>query len=342
MDERLEELGALQAAFAGRAQIQRWARGAELLALLQATSDTKTLDLLTRPITAEALATVSDITTDRARRIIEVLQAAGVVRKADDSSPAYVLSPEFGALHAGASGVELATVLEASNAALERVHSAFSPPTAYDWESDALVIARDWGVRPTAAARSMFVMAYDALPAYRDRLGAGGPLLDVGSGVGGAVLSALVEYPALRAVTVERASDVVEELRQRAQAAGVAARLDIRHSNAQELDDDAVYGVCYWAQAFFPSHTRESTLAAIRRALAPGGLLLAQELAAPADDSTSARLGASLDALVADCRGVPPVVSAEDLAAELRAGGFTGVEVVPTAVGRLVLGRRGQ
>ncbi|MFE2457590.1 hypothetical protein [Streptomyces sp. NPDC059402] len=29
----------------------------------------------------------------------------------------------------------------------------------------------------------------------------------------------------------------------------------------------------------------------------PGGLLLAQELAAPADDSTSARLGASLDAL---------------------------------------------
>lgn len=342
MDERLEELGALQAAFAGRAQIQQWARGAELLALLQVTSDTKTLDLLTRPITAEALATVSDITTDRARRIIEVLQAAGVVRKADDSAPAYVLSPEFGALHAGASGVELATVLEASNAALERVHSAFSPPTAYDWESDALVIARDWGVRPTPAARSMFVMAYDALPAYRDRLAAGGPLLDVGGGVGGAVLSALVEYPALRAVTVERASDVVEELRQRAQAAGVAARLDIRHSNAQELDGDAVYGVCYWAQAFFPSHTRESTLAAIRRALTPGGLLLAQELAAPADDSTSARLGASLDALVADCRGVPPVVSAEDLAAELRAGGFTRVEVVPTPVGRLVLGRRGQ
>ncbi|MCZ9352846.1 hypothetical protein NGM36_24260 [Streptomyces mutabilis] len=100
MDERLEELGALQAAFAGRARIQQWAQGAELLALLQAASDTKALGLLTRPITAEALATVSDITTDRARRIIEVLQAAGVVRKAGDSSLAYVLSPEFGALHA--------------------------------------------------------------------------------------------------------------------------------------------------------------------------------------------------------------------------------------------------
>ncbi|GAA0274020.1 hypothetical protein GCM10009527_083140 [Actinomadura nitritigenes] len=62
MDERLEELGALQAAFAGRAQIQQWAQGAELLALLQAASDTKTLDLLTRPITAEALATVTSQT----------------------------------------------------------------------------------------------------------------------------------------------------------------------------------------------------------------------------------------------------------------------------------------
>lgn len=193
---------------------------------------------------------------------------------------------------------------------------------------------------PTDASRALFGMAYAELPDYHERLTAGGPLLDVGSGIGGALLSTLTAYPALHAVAVERAADVAEELRDRAEAADVASRLDIRRTDARHLDDEAAYTVCYWAQAFFPHDARADTLAAIRRALTPDGLLLAQELAPPPDDSPSARLSSALDALVADGRGIPPVVRAESLAEEFRTAGFTDVKVIPTPVGRLVLARR--
>ncbi|MER8160846.1 class I SAM-dependent methyltransferase [Streptomyces sp. NPDC094472] len=331
------ELEALQAALGTRARLRQWAEGAQVLDLLRAAAATGWLEALTRPVTVENLAGIDGISTERARRVVEVFLAAGVVREAEAVTPAFVLAEGFAALQAGPSGIRTDVALDAVGAARDRVCSALSSSTLYDWQEDALVVARDWGMLPSDASRALFGMAYAEVPDYRDRLAAGGPLLDVGSGIGGALLSTLTTYPALRAVGVERAGDVVKELRERAEDAGVLSRLEIRHTDAQELDDEAVYGVCYWAQAFFPQHTRETTLAAIRRALAPGGLLLVQELAAPADD-----LGSFLDALVADCRGVPPVVRAEDLAAELRAGGFTDVEVVSTPVGRLVLGRRGQ
>ncbi|MFH7340818.1 SAM-dependent methyltransferase [Streptomyces sp. KHY 26] len=332
------EFEALHAALDARARLRQWAEGAQVLDLLRAAAATGWLEALTRPVTVEHLAGIDGISTERARRVVEVFLAAGVVREAEAAAPAaFVLAEGFAALQAGPSGIRTDIALDAVGAAGDRVRSALSSSIQYDWREDALVVARDWGMLPSDASRALFGMAYAEVPDYRDRLAAGGPLLDVGSGVGGALLSTLTTYPALRAVGVERAGDVVKELRERAEDAGVDSRLEIRHTDAQELDDEAVYNVCYWAQAFFPQHTRETTLAAIRRALAPGGLLLVQELAAPADDLCS-----FLDALVADCRGVPPVVSAEDLAAELRTGGFTDVQVVPTPVGRLVLGRRGQ
>ncbi|MEU5629778.1 MULTISPECIES: SAM-dependent methyltransferase [Streptomyces] len=113
-------------------------------------------------------------------------------------------------------------------------------------------------------------MAYNAVPAYRDRPAAGGTLLDVGSGVGGALLTTLTMFPQLRAVGVERADDIVRELRRRAEAAGVASRMEIRRADARELSDEAVCEVAYRAQALFPRVARASTLAAVRRALVPG------------------------------------------------------------------------
>ncbi|MEO3798205.1 hypothetical protein ABGB14_49105 [Nonomuraea sp. B10E15] len=83
----------------------------------------------------------------------------------------------------------------------------------YHWEQDALVVARNRGMLPTAASRAIFSMAHDAMPEHRDRLAAGGTLLDIGSCVGGALLTM---FPELRAVGVERAGDLVKELRERA------------------------------------------------------------------------------------------------------------------------------
>lgn len=343
VDEPQSELEALQAALGARARIRQWAEGAELLDLLHAAASEGWLEALTRPVTAEDLAGLGGIPAERARRAVEVFLAAGVVREAaaPGTAPAFTLAEDFAALQAGPSGIRTDIALDAVDAARDRVRTALSADAPYDWQEDALVVARDWGMLPSDASRALFGMAYAELPEYHDRLTAGGPLLDVGSGVGGALLSTVTAYPELRAVGVERAGDVVEELRNRAEAADVASRVEIRHADARHLDDEAVYTVCYWAQAFFPHGTREVTLAAIRRALTPDGLLLVQELTPPPDDSSPATPSASLDALLADCRGIPPVASAESLTTELRTAGFTDVQVVPTPVGRLVLARNG-
>ncbi|SEG82803.1 Methyltransferase domain-containing protein [Actinacidiphila yanglinensis] len=341
MYEVSSELAAVHAAMGARARLRQWAYGGQVVDLLRSAAAAKWLDALTVPTTLEELASTSGVSTERAHRVIEVFLAAGVARTWDDSSSVFVLTEEFAALHGSPSGVRLDDAIDEIAAARERVRSAVWPAARHDWERDALVVARHWGMAPTAASRAIFAMAFGSVPEYRDRLSAGGPLLDVGSGVGGALLAGLTLYPELRAVGVERAGDVVDELRERAEAAGVTSRLEIRQIDAQGIVDEAVYEVAYWAQAFFPRDARAATLAAVRRALVPGGLLLVQELLPPVQETPDTRLSAALDALVAESRGVPPVRTAEELATELRNADFDDVQVTVTPVGRLVVGRRG-
>ncbi|MGV9504048.1 SAM-dependent methyltransferase [Streptomyces tendae] len=341
MNEEQVEIADVQAALGARERLRQWADGGQVAELLYAASASGWLDMLQEPTTVEALAENSRVSTERARRVVEVFLAAAVVRSAEGSSPAYVLTEEFAALHRGPAGIRLDDTIDDIAAARNRIRSAFSPDARDHWEQDALIVARSWGMLPIAASRAIFSMAYDAVPEYRDRLAAGGTLLDVGSGVGGALLTTLTMFPQLRAVGVERADDVVKELRRRAEAAGVASRVELRCADARELSDEAVCEVAYWAQAFFPRDARASTLAAVRRALVPGGLLMVQELTPSAQDTPEAQLHSALDALVAESRGVHPVRTAEELAAELRAGGFEDVQVAASPVGRLVMGRRG-
>ncbi|MFE0416060.1 SAM-dependent methyltransferase [Streptomyces tendae] len=341
MNEEQVEMADVQAALGARERLRQWADGGQVAELLYAASASGWLDMLQEPTTVEALAENSGVSTERARRVIEVFLAAAVVRSPEGSSPAYVLDPEFAALHRGPAGIRLDDTIDDIASARSRIRSAFSPDAPDHWEQDALIVARNWGMLPIAASRAIFSMAYDAVPEYRDRLAAGGTLLDVGSGVGGALLTTLTMFPQVRAVGVERADDVVRELRRRAEAAGVASRVEIRCADARELSDEAACEVAYWAQAFFPRDARASTLAAVRRALVPGGLLMVQELTPPAQDTPKARLHSALAALVAESRGVHPVHTAEELAAELRDGGFEDVRVAVSPVGRLVMGRRG-
>ncbi|MEU5629779.1 MULTISPECIES: hypothetical protein [Streptomyces] len=77
--------------------------------LLYAASASGSLDMLREPTTVEALAENSGVSTERARRVIEVFLAAAVVRSPEGSSPAYVLAPKFAALHPSPAGMRPAT-----------------------------------------------------------------------------------------------------------------------------------------------------------------------------------------------------------------------------------------
>lgn len=335
------ELGLVQSAMNARTRLRQWAAGGQVVDLLHAAATEGWLDALASPTTVEALAGISGVSTERANRVVDVFVSAGIVDQVEGSSSTLVLAAEFAALNDGPSGLRLDYSMDEIIAARDRVLSALSHAASPRWEPDALAVARSWGMLPTVASQAIFEMAYAALPEFRSRLAAGGALLDVGSGTGGFLLANLAMFPKLRAVGIERAGDVVEELRKRAETAGVADRLEIRHIDAQELADKAVYEVAYWAQAFFSRDSRAATLASLRSALVPGGILLVQELPSQTQDSPDARLFSALDALVTDSRDVPPVRTAEELAAEMRDGGFEETHVVETALGRVAVGRRG-
>ncbi|MFE5923220.1 SAM-dependent methyltransferase [Streptomyces sp. NPDC056468] len=183
-------------------------------------------------------------------------------------------------------------------------------------------------------------MLYQALPDYQDRLERGGPLLDVGSGVGGALLSTLTLFDKLHAVGVDVVPEVTAELSRRAQDADVADRVDIRTLDARTLRDESAFTVCYWAQAFFSADARVDTLAAVFRALRPDGLLLVQELFPPqtVEDEPATRV--ALDRLFYRQQGVAFGLSAEDLAAEGHAAGFQDAQIIDSPLGRLVVMRK--
>jgi SAM-dependent methyltransferase len=113
----------------------------------------------------------------------------------------------------------------------------------------------------------------------------------------------------------------------------VADRVEVRCVDARDLDDEASFTACFWAQAFFPADARAATLAAILRALRPDGLLLVQEVLPPQPATVRAQLDQlffrQLDAAVG--------VSAEALAAEADAAGFRDARIIESPLGRLVL-----
>jgi SAM-dependent methyltransferase len=321
--------------------MKAWAEGAELIELVRAAYTAGWLHQLHDETTAVELAAAHGVSIDQVANVLTVLASAGVVQV---DAASFRLRPSFDAIVAGASGVDMSAALDALDLARSQAGEAVRPT---DRRRDldggqALVLARDWGLLPTAGAQHLYGLIYQALPEYRSRLERGGPLLDVGSGVGGALLTTLALFDELRAVGVEIVPEVAAEARRRARDAGVADRVEIRDIDARTLHDDSAFAVCYWAQPFFSAGAREATLAVIFRALQPDGLLLMQELFPPLDTQQEAPIRALLDQLFYRQENASFGLSAGTLATEAGAAGFHDPQVIDSPLGRLVLVRKPQ
>jgi hypothetical protein len=86
-----------------------------------------------------------------------VFLAAGVVREAGTpgAAPAFTLTEDFAALQTGPSGIRTDTALDAVDATRDRIRTALTASVPYDWQEDALVVARDWGMLPSDASRAL-------------------------------------------------------------------------------------------------------------------------------------------------------------------------------------------
>ncbi|WP_052720380.1 SAM-dependent methyltransferase [Actinoplanes rectilineatus] len=335
-DADTEAMTRLQQAFTARDTVQGWAAAAKALALLGAVRDAGLMTVLDGGDLRD-LAARTGIGEAQARDVVTVLAAMGVVTHDDGRLG---LTPAFGVLARGRSAVSLDSLLDQASAEIEETRRALTVPPGHPPDgAAALALAATTGVRVDRAAIALYRSVHDAVPEFSGPLAAGGTLLDVGSGVGGALLTTAVLFPAARATGVEVIAAVAEETRRRAAELGVADRVEVRTGDAAELTDEAVYDVAFWAHPFFADTLRARTLGAVRRALRPGGVLLMQELHPPAGDAAPDLVTAQ-EVLLHRRRGITYARSAEDLTREAAANGFDPVRIARTPLGRVVLAAR--
>ncbi|MCE0538161.1 methyltransferase domain-containing protein [Kineosporia rhizophila] len=321
-----EQQPALIEALGARGVIREWAKGAQTLAILEAVHRLGWLDTLREPTPLPDLTTPS-WAPERTQGVTDVLKQVGVVT---ETAGAYQLTPAFAALVNGASGVDLESVLASVRldlAALEKLDGTVPGLTG----TEALIVAKDSGVVADPVTQMLYRSVYAAIPEVEAELAGGGPMLDLGCGIGGALLTTAQLYPHLKLLGVDIVPEVVAEAERRRDELGLTEQVQLRCADAQTLDERAVFKVAYWAQAFFPDNSRPGTLSALRRALTADGLLVLQEQPAGPTDVVQQGL-----------RGIAAGRTAEELAAEARAAGFVLVRQVTTNLGNLAVMRNQQ
>jgi SAM-dependent methyltransferase len=319
---------------AARSTVQSWAAGASLLALTSALRANGWFGYLAAPRTLDDLTRYSGLAPERVHDLVAVLQSEGIVAQDETIR----LTPEFEAFTADDAWVSLDDLLDYSAVTSTLAAVSLEPATSATSEADALVTARASGGRSTRVTQALFDQLFlpeldELVEAVRtDRW------LDVGCGVAGSTLTLATLHPELHGVGIELLPTVAAETRRRAEALGVADRLEIRCMDARDLDEKESFGGAFWAQPFFPEETRAATLQVILRALKPGGLLFVQEREPqPTEDGRPAY---NLGRLLAHTRGLPYGRTAEELSAETEAAGFEPVRIATTDFGRIVLVRR--
>ncbi len=183
------------------------------------------------------------------------------------------------------------------------------------------------GMRPSSpTARALWASALaGTVPELYSLWEGGGRHLEIGCGAANALLSLLVSLPRLSAVGVEIDGGAIAIARRRARELGVDDRVELRHADARGLAEEASFDSANWSQQFFPAEGRGEVLAAARRALKPGGYLLATMFGDPPGSAEELREPAgrsyALDRLAYGGWGVP-VLGVEELREQVEGAGF--------------------
>jgi SAM-dependent methyltransferase len=330
MSKRFELAGA------ARQSVEGWATGAQVLALLTSIRDLGWPAYLSEPRDLDELAAYSGLPPARLADVVAVLAEHGIVESQDSKVR---LTPQYEAFAADDAWIGLDDILDRTALTSRLVRTAVEDggrlPLTGD---DALVIARAAGGRVTDETKDLYEEHFlPHLPELTELIRTD-RWLDVGCGVAGATLTLSTMFAEARTLAIELVPEVAAEAVRRAEAHGVADRVEVRCMDARDLEEEDEFGGAFWAQPFFPESTRAETLAVIRRALKPGGLLFVQEM--EPEPEPAARPAYAVRRLVAQGWDVPFGRTAEQLAAEAQAAGFELVRIAVTAFGRLVILRR--
>ncbi|MFG2071892.1 SAM-dependent methyltransferase [Nonomuraea maritima] len=320
----------------GLGQLSAWAAGAQALSLLATAYERGWTSFLAEPRELDELATFSGLPADRTENVVAALEVNGVVER---HGGRIVLTPAFEALVADDAWLYLGDNLDEAAAMTRLVRAAVEDADGVSLgDADAMAIAKAAGGRPTPVSRAVYERLYAQIPEFAQAIREG-RLLDVGCGIAAAALTSATMFPGMRSVELEIVPAVAAEARARAEALGVADRVDVRCMDARKFDERDAFDAALWAQPFFVESARTETLAMIRRALKPGAILIIQEMdREPADDAE--RPAFAVRKLVYENLGARFASTAEQLIEEAEAAGFELDRLAVTDFGRIVIMRR--
>lgn len=302
-------------------------------ALIEGAHEVGLISRLAVPQRSEDLAAGTGLAEDRVTAVCRALAAFDVVRGEPDGT--WRLGPAWAAFLRPEAVVALPEILGLARVEAKLCRELGRGGTYWDLSTeDRMAYAR--GVSPNPFSEELvaaFRAAAELDPDAR-AMQAGADYLELGCGVAGRMLTLLRAFPALRGVGVELSADLAAEARRRAQQLGLADRFEVVEQDAGRVDRPAGFDFGFWSQFFFPADARAGALAALFRALRPGGVawapLITDFEANAADPDRPEARGYALRRVLLESWGVPERTF-PDLKAEFESAGF--VEVTQTGGG---------
>ncbi len=299
-----------------------WALGALCAAL-----DTGLAAALSEPATVPELAHSAGLSDELAERLLEVLEALGLVSRDGERWEGPELAAELGRRERFVRADARNALLQAGELAARVAGGRLEA----GWSHTSEQILETQGVMSAGAVEPLARFVFPNLAGLPERLAApGAAFLDVGAGVGEIGLDLCRRYEHLRVVGLEPSAVPRRLALSKIESAGLADRIEMRDQRAEELADDEAFDLAWMALPFLPPPVAEAAIRAVRRALRPGGWLLIATLGSPARGD----LGDALAAFRSVLWGGGPLAprAVEGL---LIAAGFTDVVTMPRTAARL-------
>jgi cyclopropane fatty-acyl-phospholipid synthase-like methyltransferase len=288
-----KEFAHLRAYIRASRELNGWISGARVFSLLSGAVESGVLDALRTKSTPEQIAAATSVDKESVVDLCLALEAHGVVQRNGDG---YQLTPDYALLASPTAAVPLTHVIRHATSMIHALQTTAPSDTAYTTlqSEDVLAMAEGAGISALSSAPHVSAEATgQMLPEVEALWKAGARHLEVGCGVGNALLGTLTTYPQVTAVGIEIDEATAAEAERRAGLLGVTDRVEVRRMDACELHDESAYDTIQWSQFFFPTPTRPVVLEAMHRALKPGGYLFMPWLGSVSSD-TSPRRGKML------------------------------------------------
>jgi SAM-dependent methyltransferase len=312
--------------------LAEWTVAANALALLRAAHTSGAFARLCELTPIEELASDLRLNLQQTRQVCMALEALGVANR---DGNAYRLTEGWATMMAADRPTSLGDRLELTRLLATAIDSCFDDPLGFAAVSpeEAVGLARSvWGVPGSPDALKSWTDLDAQMPEVRAVWQAGGRHAEFGCGAGRDLLRVVAMYPGVTAVGYELLPHVAEHARQLAAALDIEDRVEFRIEDVQTAAASAEFDTMVWSQIFFPPEVRPATIASIKRAIKPDGLLimpLMADLPEPDAVPPTAAGRAQLLIAVAYRRWALYWPSASDVQREMERAGFEHLYTIP-------------